>query len=532
MFDYVVVGGGAAGCVLAARLSEDAAVRVLLLEAGPRDTNPYIHMPVGFYKMTGGPLVWPYATTPQPHADGREIPYAQGHVLGGGSSVNAMVLTRGQPASYDDWATAGKCPGWSWDDVLPYFRKAEDNDRLSGPYHGVGGPIGVSDLITPTLLSHAFVRACQEMGMPYNPDFNGPVQEGCGFYQTNTRRGRRSSSVEYLKRARLRSNLVVKTGCLGTKIRIENGRAVGVEYVRGTSKRVYYEPADREVLVSAGAIGSPKLLMLSGVGPAAELRGNGISVVADRAGVGRNLQDHYDVDVIYDLKGPFSLDHYSKPHWMLWAGFEYLLFHKGPVTSNVVEGGAFWHSRPGIAPDLQFHFLNGAGVEAGIAPVPSGNGCTMNSYFLRPQSRGSVTLRSSDPLAKPAIDTNYLAEPGDIKASVEGLRVSREIMAQASFKPFIKAEHLPGRSVQSQADCEEYARRYGRTSYHPVGTCRMGADADSIVDTDLRVREIEGLRVVDSSVMPILTTSNTFFPTVMIAEKASDLIAYGGVTVK
>ena len=238
------------------------------------------------------------------------------------------------------------------------------------------------------------------------------------------------------------------------------------------------------------------------------------------------------MDVIYDLSGPFSLDHYNKPHWMLWAGFEYLLFHKGPVTSNVVEGGAFWHSRPGIAPDLQFHFLNGAGVEAGIAPVPSGNGCTMNSYYLRPQSRGSVTLRSSDPLAKPVIDTNYLAEPGDIKASVEGLRVSREIMAQASFKPFIKAEHLPGPRVQSQADCEEYARHYGRTSYHPVGTCRMGADADSIVDTDLRVREIAGLRVIDSSVMPILTTSNTFFPTVMIAEKASDLIAHGGVTVK
>jgi len=524
MYDYVVVGGGAAGCVLASRLSEDAAVRVLLLEAGPRDTNPYIHMPVGFYKMTGGPLVWPYTTAPQRHADGREIPYAQGHVLGGGSSVNAMVLTRGQPATYDSWASEGNCPGWSWNDVLPYFRRAEDNERLSGPYHGVGGPIGVSDLITPTVLSKAFVRACQELGMPYNPDFNGASPEGCGFYQTNTRHGRRSSTVDYLKRARDRSNLKVRTGCLATRIRVENGRAVGVEYVRSGSRRVEFVGADREVLVSAGAIGSPKLLLLSGIGPGDELRAHGISVVADRAEVGRNLQDHYDVDVIYDLRGSYSLDKYKKLRWMLWAGVEYVLFRKGPVTSNVVEGGAFWHSSPGIAPDLQFHFLNGAGVEAGIAPVPSGNGCTMNSYYLRPKSRGSVTLLSSDPLAKPVIDTNYLAEPSDVKASVEGLRVSREIMAQPSFRPFIRAEHLPGPTVQSQADCEAYARHYGRTSYHPVGTCRMGADEGAVVGTDLRVREVEGLRVIDSSVMPILTTSNTFFPTVMIAEKASDMV--------
>lgn len=526
MYDYVVVGGGAAGCVLASRLSEDATVRVLLLEAGPRDRNPYIHMPVGFFKMTGGPFVWHYKTSPQSHAEGREIPYAQGHVLGGGGSVNAMVLTRGQPATYDAWASEANCPGWSWKDVLPYFRRAEDNERLSGPYHGVGGPIGVSDLITPTILSKAFVRACQELGMPYNPDFNGLVQEGCGFYQTNTRRGSRSSTVEYLKLAKGRTNLVVRTGCVATRIRIEKGRAVGVEYFKGKSRKVEFARADREVVVAAGAIGSPKLLLLSGIGPGDDLRNHRIAVAAERAEVGLNLHDHYDVDVIYDLKGPFSLDHYRKPHWMLWAGLEYVLFHKGPVTSNVVEGGAFWHSSPDIAPDLQFHFLNGAGVEAGIAPVPSGNGCTMNSYYLRPKSRGSVTLRSADPLAPPMIDTNYLAEPDDLRASVEGLRVSREIMSQPSFRPFIRAEHLPGPDVQSQADCEAYARRYGRTSYHPVGTCRMGADDGAVVDTQLRVRGVEALRVVDSSVMPILTTSNTFFPTVMIAERASDLVAH------
>jgi choline dehydrogenase len=524
-FDYVVVGGGAAGCVVAARLSEDPAVSVLLLEAGKRDDYMYIHMPVGFYKMTSGDWVWPYKTAPQVHADNREIPYAQGHVLGGGSSVNAMVLTRGQPQDYDRWAGKEGAKGWTWDEVRPYFLRAEDNERFSNAYHGVGGPIGVSDPVNPTALSKAFVRACQEMGMPYNPDFNGPVQEGCGLYQTNTRRGRRSSTVDYLAQAKGRTNLTVRTRCLATKILVENGRAAGVEYVKGGSKSPVLARAGREVVVSAGAIGSPKLLLLSGVGPADELTRLGIPTVHRLEGVGRNLQDHFDVDVIYDLKGPFSLDRYKKPHWMIWAGIEYYLFHHGPVTSNVVEGGAFWHSRPDAAtPDLQFHFLVGAGVEAGIAPVPSGNGCTMNSYHTRPRSRGRMTLRSSDPADLPNIDVNYWADPDDRKASIEGLRVSREIMTQPSFKPFVRREHLPGPDVQSQTDLEAYARHYGRTSYHPVGTCKMGGDDLAVVDPQLRVRGLEGLRVIDSSVFPSLTSSNTFMPTVMIAEKGSDMV--------
>ncbi|MGC4051992.1 MAG: GMC family oxidoreductase N-terminal domain-containing protein [Paludibaculum sp.] len=527
-YDYVIAGGGAAGCVLAARLSETAGTRVLLLEAGPEDKDPYIHMPVGFYKMTSGPLIWSYNLAAQRNAANRRIPYAQGRVLGGGSSINAMVFTRGQAQDFDHWSRDCGCDGWSFQEILPYYRRSEDNNRLAGEYHGTGGPLGVSDLINPTDLARAFVLSCQQMGMPYNPDFNGAHQEGCGLYQVSQRNGRRSSAVEYLRQARNRSNLHVLTGCLATRIRIENGSAVGVEYQR--NGRLEFARAEQETIVSSGAIGSPKLLMLSGIGPADELKQLGIPVVQDVPGVGRNLHDHYDIDIIYDLSGPHSLDRYKQWHWMVWAGLEYKLFNKGPVTSNVVEGGAFWYGdRAQPTPDLQFHFLVGAGVEAGIAPVPSGSGCTMNSYFLRPRSRGTVKLLSADPAAAPSIDPNYLADPYDLKISVEGLKVSREIMAQSAFRRYIRCEHLPGPQVRTQAECEEYARQYGRTSYHPVGTCRMGADEDSVVDPKLRVRGVNSLRVIDSSIMPSLTSSNTFAPTVMIAEKGAHMITGKGV---
>jgi len=523
MYDYIIIGGGSSGCAIAARLTEDPETSVLLLEAGPLDTDRYIHMPVGFYKMTDGPLTWGYKTVPQKHCNNREVPYAQGRVLGGGGSINAEIFTRGCPEDYDRWANEEGCPGWSFEEIRPYYVRSEDNDVLADDYHGVGGPLGVSN-ITPHPMTKAFVQACQQAGIPYTTDFNGAKQEGCGVYQTTTRgAGRCSAATGYLKPAMGRPNLTVTPNALTTRIVIENGRATGVEYaVGGQSKSAQ---ADREVIVAAGAIGSPKIMMLSGLGPADELGRHGIDVVADIPGVGRNLQDHFDVDVVYELYEQNSFDKYAKPHWMLWAGLQYVLFKTGPVASNIVEGGAFWYAdETADTPDLQFHFLAGAGVEAGVPPPASGAGLTLNTYFVRPRSRGSVTLRSTDPKEAPNIDPNYVADPYDMKITVEGVKKIREIMTQPVFDRHIKKEHFPGDEVRTDAEFEEYSRNHGRTAYHPVGTCKMGVDDMAVVDPELRVRGIERLRVCDSSVMPSLISSNTNAPSIMIGEKASDMI--------
>ena len=524
-YDYVIVGAGPAGCVLAARLSEDLAARVLLLEAGPEDKDPYIHWPAGFYRLTSSLRnTWGYRTAPLAHVDGRRMWFPQGRVLGGGGSINAQVFTRGNPRDYDEWAAEG-CAGWAFADVLPYFRRFEDNERFSNAWHGTGGPIGVSDPISPHRMSKVFVRAAQEAGIPYNPDFNGERQEGCGLYQVTQRNGRRSSAaVAYLRPAMRRPNLTVRTRGMATRILLEHGRAVGVEYLEGDQRTPKTARADAEVLVTSGAIGSPKLLLLSGIGPADELRALGIAPVQDLPGVGQNLQDHIDVYVISELGGPYSYNKHTRLHRQLWAGIQYYAFGCGPVTSNLAEAGGFWYADPGArSPDIQFHFLPGSGLEAGVTQLGE-HGCTLNSAFLRPHSRGTVRLASADPLEHPLIDPNYLAEEYDRAMSIGGFRLAREIMAQPAFRPYLRAERLPGPDVRSDAEILAYARQHGKTDYHPVGTCKMGTDELAVVDPALRVRGIERLRVCDSSIMPRLVSSNTNAPTLMIGEKAADLI--------
>ena len=524
-FDYVIVGGGSAGCVLASRLSEDPGVRVLLLEAGGRDQHPLIHMPVGFAKMTDGPHTWGFATAPQKHANNREIGYAQARVIGGGSSINAQVFTRGNPVDYNRWADQEGCDGWAFKDIQKYFLRSEGNAILSGDWHGTDGPLAVSNIPDPQPMTRAFVQSCQEFGIPYNPDFNGQVQAGCGVYQTTSRQGRRcSAAVGYLRPVLDRPNLTVETGCLVERITFEGTRAIGVAYFSGRERKSVR--AEIEILVTSGAIGTPKIMMLSGVGPAAHLREHGIEVVHDLPGVGENLNDHFGIDIVAELNGHYSLDKYHKAHWALWAGMEYLLFRSGPITSNVVEGGAFWFADAGKpVPDLQFHFLAGAGAEAGVPSVPKGSsGITLNSYTVRPKSRGTVRLRSADPSSPPVVDPNFLAEPDDLKTSVEGVKISREIFAQPSLQKYIRTIRYPEVGVKTQADYEAYARQYGRTSYHPTCTCKMGSDEMSVVDPQCRVRGLDGIRICDSSIMPSLVGSNTNAPTIMIAEKASDMI--------
>ena len=519
-YDYVIVGSGPAGCCLAARLSEDDDVSVLLLETGGGDWHPYIRVPAGFAKLTGTSYTWGYSTAPQREVGDRAMWYPQGRVLGGGSSINAMVYARGNARDYDAWAASG-CPGWSYADVLPYFKRPEDNERFHNDYHASGGALGVSDPVRPLPISAAFLRAAQQAGLPFNPDFNGETQEGCGYYQATNRNARRCSGVDaFLRPAMARPNLTVETRAMATRVVVEDGRAVGVDYGRrGRSRHVR---ATREVLVCAGAIGSPKLLMLSGIGPGDALKALGIDAVHHLPGVGRNLQDHIDVYVVSECRGDFSHDKLSRPHRTLWAALRYVLSRQGPIASTLIDAGGFWYADPDApSPDIQLHFVLGSGLEHGLAKLRNA-GVTLNSCFSRPRSRGTVTLRDSDPRTPPVIDPNYWGDPYDREISIRGFRLAREIMAQEAFRPFILCERYPGPDTKSDAEIAAYARKAAKTDYHPVGTCKMGSDAMAVVDPALKVRGLEALRVIGSSVMPLLPSSNTNAPTIMVAEKGAD----------
>jgi len=521
-YDYIIIGGGSAGCVLAARLSEMRDASVLLLEAGGRDWHPFYKMPAGFAKMTKGIGSWGWETVPQKHMQNRVLRFTQARVLGGGSTVNAQIYTRGHRLDYDEWRQLG-CEGWSYDDVLPYFRKSEDNDTYDKEYHGKGGPLGVSKPAAPLPICEAYFKAGQELGIPFNPDMAGETQDGLGYYQLTQRDARRSSaSMAFLQPALSRPNLTLRTGAQVLRIVVEQGRATGVDLDDG--KGGVETLTAGEVILSSGAIGSPRLLQLSGLGPADHLREVGVDVVLDQPEIGANLQDHLDLFTISECTGPHTYDRFAKPHLSAMAGLQYILTRKGPVASSLFETGGFWYAEEGArSPDLQFHLGLGSGIEAGVEAMAHG-GVTLNSAYLRPRSRGTVRLASNDPAAAPLLDPNYWSDPHDREMSLRGLKLVREILSQDALKPFVKREALPGSDIQSDEDVFNFACANAKTDHHPAGTCRMGADDRAVTDPRLRLNGVEGLRVVDASIMPRLVSANTNATTIMIAEKAADMI--------
>jgi choline dehydrogenase len=523
-FDYVIVGAGSAGCVLANRLSADGRHRVLLLEAGPEDRYLWIHIPIGYGKtMFNKRYNWGYETDPDPNMKGRRLYWPRGKCLGGSSSINGLIYVRGQPEDYDAWRDAGNA-GWGWNDVLPYFIRSEHNSRGAFPGHGGDGPQWCSDIGARHELMEAIIAGAQELGVPRTSDFNAGRQEGVGYYQLFTRRGWRcSSAVGYLRPARSRHNLAVLTEAQATAILMEGRRAVGVSYLQGGA--MHQVRARREVILSAGAIQSPQLLQLSGIGPGALLQGLGIPVVADLPGVGENLQDHLQVRSTYKVSKPITTnDDLASIFGKMRIGLQWLLTRQGPLAVGINQGGLFTKVMPeSSTPDIQFHFATLSADVAGGAPH-AWPGCTFSVCQLRPESRGKVRITSTDPLAAPSMQPNYLSTELDRRCVTEGLKFSRRLAATRALAPYLAQEHRPGKDAKTDADLLDFAREYGQTIFHPSGTCKMGRDDRAVVDAALRVRGVGGLRVVDCSIMPTLVSGNTHAPVVMIAEKASDLV--------
>lgn len=527
LFDYVIVGGGSAGCVLANRLSTDPTCRVLLLEAGPPDSYPWIHIPVGYFKTMHNPRTdWCLETEPDPGLDGRRIPWPRGRVLGGSSSINGMLYIRGQAADYDHWRQLG-CAGWSYEDVLPYFRRAEHQERGEDAFHGVGGPLVVSDMRVRRDICDAYIDAAAALGIPRTRDFNGASQEGAGYFQLTASNGRRcSTAVAYLRPARQRQNLTIAPNALAERILIERNRATGIVY--RTKRGICTARVGREIIVAAGAIHSPHLLMLSGIGPAHRLRRAGIPVVHDLPGVGENLQDHLQARLVYASTRPTLNDEVNNPLRKLLIGLEYILFRRGPMTMGASQVGIFARTNSTLdLPDVQFH------IQPLSADAP-GEGLHRYSAFtasvcqLRPESRGRIDIRGPNPTESPAIYPNYLATAKDRDTLVAGIRLARRLAATAPLSKFVRTELIPGSVVDTDDCLLKAARSTATTIYHPVGTCKMGADNLAVTDPELRVRGIDALRVVDASVMPTLISGNTNAPTIMIAERAADLIIASG----
>jgi choline dehydrogenase len=523
-FDYIIVGAGSAGCVLAHRLTQSGRYRVLLLEAGGRDRNPWIHIPLGYGKLFTDPKVnWLYESEPEPELNNRRIIQPRGKVLGGSSSINGLLYVRGQREDFDHWRQLGNA-GWSFEDVLPYFRRSENQQRGADDLHGAGGPLHVSDVSEPHPLCEAFIEASEQAGFPRNDDFNGPDQEGAGYFQLTARNGRRSSTATgFLKQARRHPNLKIESGALTTRVLFDGRRAKSVEYRVGGETRIAH--ASGEVILSAGAINSPQILQLSGVGPAELLRKHGIDVIADHAGVGADLQDHFQVRFQYRCTEPITMnDIINSRRHSLVASLRYILFRKGLLTIGAGYAGGFFRTSPAVAtPDVQVHFIifSAEKIGAKLHPFP---GFIASVCQLRPDSRGFVHIKSADPAAAPAIQPRYITAQSDRDTMLAGAKLMRNIMGQPAMRRYIAEERLPGPACTSDADFLAYMRETGTTIFHPTSTCRMGPDAKAVVDERLRVRGFENLRVIDGAIMPTVVSGNTNAAIVMIGEKGADMI--------